>query len=127
MNDRPRRIPLLVWSVTGVYWIGMFIITHLPPSRLPQTRMDDKIQHFIAYAVLAALLMLSLRFTNLSSRSTAWWTIGVCLVYAAIDELLQIPVGRTCSFADWLADATGAITTVCLITSVEAIFAARRV
>lgn len=33
---------------------------------------------------------------------------AVLAVYAAIDELTQIPVGRTGSVNDWLADVVGA-------------------
>jgi VanZ family protein len=36
------------------------------------------------------------------------------LTYGAIDELLQIPVGRVCSLGDWLADAAGVATVVAL-------------
>jgi len=34
-------------------------------------------------------------------------TVLVLATYGAVDELLQIPVGRTCDIADWVFDLLG--------------------
>jgi len=126
MNAWSRRLPRIVWGLTAVYWIGLFVVTHLPPSRLPQTRIDDKLAHFISYAILTALLLASLQFSRLSPRAAAWWTVAVLCVYAAVDELLQIPVGRICSLQDWLADVSGVITVAAFTVAVQSIVESRR-
>lgn len=67
----------------------------------------DKIAHFSAYAILAAL---SLRATLTPTRlATALAVVTAVSVLGAIDEWHQsfIP-GRSMSFADWVADTAGA-------------------
>ena len=127
MTERRPRIALLVWLLTGAYWIGIFYLTHLPPERAPKTRVTDVHAHFTAYAVLAALLLWSLQYTNVSPRAAAWWVIFLCFFYGAVDEVLQIPVGRICSMRDWVADATGAVTVVAIAVVVGAARHVRRV
>jgi dipeptide/tripeptide permease len=91
------------------YWCLIFTLTHIPvvPTGLPAH--SDKVTHLLMYLGLGFLL--------------AWWfhnagRVGVRLfvtvlfiaaVYAAIDELLQKPVGRTADIRDSLADVAGAI------------------
>ena len=125
-TERRPRIALLAWSLTAAYWIGIFYLTHLPPERLPKARVSDVHAHFTAYAVLALLLLWSLRYTDLSSRAAAWWVLGLCLFYGAVDEILQIPIGRICSMSDWVADATGAVTVVAIALVVGAARHVRR-
>jgi|SRR5688500_2994115 VanZ family protein len=126
MPARPPRVALLAWSLTGAYWVGIFYLTHLPPQRVPKTRVADVYAHFAFYAVLAALLLWSLRYTRLSSRAAAWWVVVVGLVYGAVDEVLQIPVGRSCSMKDWLADASGVLTVVAVAVVIGALRHVRR-
>lgn len=126
MTTRPPRIALLAWSLTAAYWLGIFYLTHLPPQRVPKTRIVDVHAHFAAYAVLAAMLLWSLRYTSLSSRAAAWWVVAVGLIYGIVDEVLQIPVGRICSMKDWLADATGVVTVVAVVVVVGALRHSRR-
>ena len=63
---------------------------------------SDKLIHFVAYLGLACLLGLL--------RGPQKWlsSFAVLAVCAVIDELLQIPVGRSCDVADGLADWLGA-------------------
>jgi VanZ family protein len=126
MTPRPPRIALLAWSLTAAYWVGIFYLTHIPPLRVPRTRVSDVHAHFAAYAVLAAMLLWSLRYTNLSPRAAAWWVVFIGLLYGVVDEVLQIPVGRICSMRDWLADATGVATVVSVAIVVGALRHARR-
>jgi VanZ family protein len=67
----------------------------------------DKIAHFSAYGILAAL---SLRATLTPRRVSTVLAVLVCVsVLGAVDEWHQsfIP-GRSMSFADWIADTAGA-------------------
>jgi VanZ family protein len=92
----------------AVYWIVMFLATHLPVQRvMEQLPASDKHLHLGAYAVLGfALPWWSAKHWR--SRWPPVWLYGLILGYAGIDELLQIPVGRSAEWGDWLADAAGA-------------------
>ena len=120
MTEHLTRRSTLLWTITAIYWLALFVATHLPPARVPRLGVSDKISHFAGYAVLAALLLLSLRAKEISLRASAWWAVAICLIYAAIDEYLQIFVGRHSSFDDWFADAAGAVTVASLVIVVGA-------
>lgn len=103
--------PKLWQIVLAGYWLALVAGTHVPAEfpALPSGRAD-KLAHFVAYAVLAGLLAMTWQ------RSAGWltgrhlrWAWIVLVVYAALDELTQIPVGRTASALDWAADALGAL------------------
>ncbi|MHB1033996.1 MAG: VanZ family protein [Pirellulales bacterium] len=91
------------------YWLALFTVTHLPASRVIETRIWDKAAHFVAYAGLAFLLAAawSLR-TTLTLRHYGI-ILAVMAVYGAIDEILQSPVGRDTDARDWLADILGTL------------------
>jgi len=95
----------------AIYWGGIFVGTHLPtiPSAIP--RMNDKVMHFTAFFLLA---MLFCYCTNSSRLWRRFGTIvGVCLLYAALDELTQGLVrGRTPDVWDFLADMGGTLSAV---------------
>lgn len=89
----------------------MFLATHLPVQRvMDQLPANDKHLHFGAYVVLGFALPWWSRERTKHWRSQwhPWLLYALVLSYAAIDELLQIPVGRTAEWGDWLADAIGA-------------------
>ncbi|MFQ5491561.1 MAG: VanZ family protein [Phycisphaerae bacterium] len=102
---------MITWT-WRVYWLGLFVIMHLPkpPGAELTARIGDKVVHAGAYFVLACLGGWSARRRGcrLNRRWLGrWWLIYA--VYAALDELLQaIPsLGRACELGDWLADLTG--------------------
>jgi VanZ family protein len=79
------------------------------PERILETPGSDKVAHFLAYAGLGFLLgawMWVLRLTSLKHFLMAF--VGL-MVWAAIDEWLQIPVNRSAEFLDWVADVLGAM------------------
>lgn len=92
-----------------VLWVAIILVgTSWPSLKFgPDDLALDKIAHFSAYAVLAAL---SLRATLSPRRfaTAASVVLGVSLL-GAVDEWHQsfIP-GRSMSLADWLADTAGA-------------------
>ena len=86
-------------------WIVLAILTHIPiPQSAPDIRNIDKVIHLIAYFPLG-LLLLTCRV-----RGCQHWRgcLLVIAIYGICDELLQIPVGRTASVWDWVADMSGA-------------------
>jgi VanZ family protein len=72
----------------------------------------DKVQHFIAYFVLAAAA--GLWFSPDRRQKRKWKSFfisaAVAMVYGIIDEVHQYFVpGRDCNVWDWLADSIGAV------------------
>jgi VanZ family protein len=97
------------WALTAAYWVGIFVMTHLPPPVVRRMVPDiwDKLAHFLIYFGLAAALGTTLILTYPRRRSIPLWVLGVGFVYGAIDELLQPFVRRDASVLDWVADALG--------------------
>lgn len=64
--------------------------------------------HGAAFAGLALLLTWTTygRFRTFGHH--LGFVLGIIGLYGALDELLQIPVGRSCEFGDWVADVLGA-------------------
>jgi VanZ family protein len=108
-----RGIARFCWAATIIYWIVLFALTHLPAPRLPPVR-NDKMAHFIGYALLAAALMISLRAAGRLSSRSAITVLAIALAYGAIDEWTQaLPfIHRSCELGDWHADAAGAAVAV---------------
>lgn len=105
------------WRITtirtgiAVYWLTMFLATHLPVQQvMEQLPTTDKHLHFGAYAVLGFALPWWGWAATWGLAARLWMVI---LLYAALDELLQIPVGRSAEWGDWFADAAGALIGVC--------------
>jgi VanZ family protein len=95
--------------VLACYWAALFLGTHWPRAHeVLRIGASDKALHFTAYFGLALLVGV-----NWSLRAKfGWRQRGVALllvvVFGALDELTQIPVGRDGSVYDWLADLAGA-------------------
>lgn len=98
----PLRRGLLI-----VIWVLLATLTHIPvPQVVQEMRVSDKLMHLVAYFPLGFLLSQS-RVRGVSSGKACLLVIAV---YGLLDELLQIPVGRTASVFDWIADVIGAAT-----------------
>jgi len=114
-----KRKVLLVYLPLIIYWLILFIATTLPTERLPSLGFTDKINHFIAYFILAVLVSLTLIYQRKSRflfEKAPVATIVICLFYGAVDELHQLLVpGRSAETLDWIADALGTILGVLVI------------
>lgn len=100
-----------------LYWITLFTITTIPQHFVQKLfELQDKIEHFLAYTVLAILLNLSLHFQKKMSKlsyNSALFTFLLITVYAGLDEIHQIIVpGRYADFFDWVADSLGGLSGV---------------
>jgi hypothetical protein len=107
----------------AAYWLALFAGTHIPrvPTAL-QMPGGDKWQHTAAYAGLAFLLA-ALRSTG---RPLTWkvalTVAGAVILYGAVDELTQIPVGRDAEFYDWVADSLGTMIGIGLLAVCRRLF-----
>jgi VanZ family protein len=90
-----------------VYFVMLMVVGHVPLSvQLNSWGYEDKVYHFLAYALLALLLLRFLRAYGYGGRHVPVLLGG--LVYAALDEAAQALVpGRFVSFLDFLANAAG--------------------
>ena len=92
------------------YWGLWFLGTHLPlPSHGEFPKHSDKGMHLIAYAGLSFLLLLWISTIRKLEFRHFVMVFTVTALYAAADELLQIPVNRTCDIYDALADCLGSV------------------
>lgn len=96
-------------ALLAAYWFALLAATHVPWRAARRIEHADKVGHFIAYAILAALLYATGR---LVFRRSAWLLAGIYLliaVYATVDEWSQTFVPRrTADLYDWYADLAGA-------------------
>lgn len=103
-----RRLLGKDWTLIA-FWLLAFIATHLP--RIPQSikPVSDKTLHSVSFTILAGLLswVLHNRVTGIVRHGAI--VIVIIALYGAVDELLQIPVGRHCDFYDWIADMVGGV------------------
>lgn len=99
---------LLLWISFGVSLLGAFTMTHLPPRRVPDFHVNDKILHMVGFALLAALLATCLFIARGGIAVRLALVLLPLAGYAAIDELTQPFFGRMCEFDDWMSDISGA-------------------
>jgi VanZ family protein len=72
----------------------------------------DKVEHFIAFGLLATALVRTALIRRLG-RWQAPAAIALVSLYGASDEIHQLfTSGRTCDVFDWIADTTGAAVAV---------------
>ena len=109
----------MVYTPLVAYWIILFIATTLPATSMPSFGVVDKVNHLLAYFILAILLFLTLLFQQkvpLSLNKAAAYALIICSLYGMLDEVHQIFIpGRSAEFLDFLADACGALLGVLLM------------
>jgi VanZ family protein len=109
-----------VYLPLAIYWIVLFIGTTLPADEIPHFfNSQDKLEHFLAYLGLAALINLTLFLQNkivLDHSKAFLLSILFVMIYGAIDEIHQIWIpSRVCDFFDWCADSLGGFTGAAII------------
>jgi VanZ family protein len=105
-----RRLAVVARWATVTVFLAMFIGTHLPAQVTNEIVYHDKLIHFWAYLTLSFLAVSSWDLSIGGLRPIHFlviWMAGA--VYGAIDELTQIPVGRSCDAWDWMFDVAGVL------------------
>ncbi|MBY4129142.1 VanZ family protein [Rhodococcus fascians] len=98
LSPTTYRIPLAVTFVVAL------IVLFTPASGVPSGfEHSDKVIHFVLFATLAY----TSRLAGIGWARTALWVPA----FAVVSEILQaiLPLGRSGSVADALADAAGAV------------------
>ena len=110
--------------VLVLYWLAIFVGTHLPDLGLVLNRIpmvNDKVKHFTAFFFLGSLLCY---VTNSKRWFRRFALIGVAgMAYAAVDEITQnfVP-GRYPDVLDFVADTAGLWTAILLYVSAKYIY-----
>lgn len=108
------RLQTALRTAVALYWIALFLATHLPVEAvLAELPPSDKQLHFWSFALLGCGLPVLADPQSRFRWSRGALLFGILAVYAAVDELLQIPVGRSAEFLDWLADVAGGALGLC--------------
>ena len=88
----------------AVIWISLVILTHIPvPQTVQGLGVSDKLIHLVGYFPLGLLLPAC----RVRGCETWWRCLIVIGIYGLLDEVFQMPVGRTASVFDWVADVLG--------------------
>jgi VanZ family protein len=96
-----------------VYWVVLFISTHMPASGLPSEPPfphADKLVHLGGYAVLAFVAAAAWTWRRTLFLRDYLILLAGLSSYGVLDEALQMlpAVQRNADVLDWAADTTGA-------------------
>src|SRR5262245_35313285 len=107
---RSWKLVAILVLVAAVYWLAMFVATHLPIRTTPvgDPYSLDKLEHLTAFATLAALLNVVATAIGFRSWKASALIIILIGLYALMDESTQVSP-RSPEVLDWLADICGAI------------------
>lgn len=126
---RARRRVVNWFVLLAVYWLALLAATHVPWRAARRIEHADKVGHFVAYAILAALLYATGRMVLRSRVALVAAVFTLIAAYATLDEWLQTFVPRrTADVYDWIADLAGASValTLCVTASRLPVAAWRR-
>jgi len=107
----------VVATLPVLWWVTIFVATHIPAQNLPTTPVGDKTEHYLAYGILAFLTCLVFRLRGTSALRSAVMTLAACAAYGAFDELTQPFFNRVADVWDWVADVVGAATGTLICTA----------
>lgn len=101
-----------------------FMATHYPIHGVPRPFSHvDKVVHALAYMTLSMSVLVSWELAIGALRPQHYFTVWlVGTLYAAFDEVTQIPVGRSCDGLDWLADIAGIVVGLTLFRLLRPLF-----
>ena len=117
-----NRYETLIRTGLILYWVLLFIATHIPLVKGTLPPGTDVPIHFIAYAGLSFLVVWWLSFKwDILSPKRLIMVLVVLSCYGVLDELIQgIPVlRRHPSLDDWVADTLGALLGITLFLLVR--------
>ena len=117
MNTFLRAIPKLALLAAIIVVLAIAYLSLTPSNELPSPRLNDKINHFIAYAVLAVCAVMG-RF-----GAKVFAVLAAVITYGFVIEALQgiMGLGRSASWLDGLANVVGAIFGVLIALAIEKI------
>ncbi len=115
------RHPRVLAGLFAAYWIAIFTLTHIPMPEVEGVPQNtDKFVHFVFYGGFVWCLSLWLSAWNDWNAKLALLILAAAAVYAALDEVLQIPIeSRTGDVWDFAMDVVGASLALMLFSLVR--------
>lgn len=108
---------------TLLFLVAMFIGTHVPCESVASVQFSDKWIHFLAYTTLTFGILASWELSTGPLLPMHYFVVWfAATLYAVIDEVTQIPVGRNCDGLDWLCDVLGIIVGLTLFRCLHPLF-----
>ncbi len=105
-----RRLASRARTLAIAYVAILFAGTHFPSDTVSGFSWDDKLIHLSGYAALTFFVLVGWDLTIGVLRAKHYFAVWLAgTIYAAADEITQIPVGRTCDINDWAADMFGIV------------------
>ena len=113
-----RRLPAYCPAILTALLILYLSLIREPRLTLPPFTGADKIAHCGMYLLLAGLFTFGRLANHAKGWTCTWLVILLCSLYGGGIELLQAYCfpPRTGDWADWLADAAGAVSGTYLMT-----------
>jgi VanZ family protein len=111
VDSRRSRLIAITTSIAALYWVSIFVATHLPikPTPLGIPGSFDKVEHVVAFAGLAGLLCIAGTCRSMPRQPLFAAVLGLIALYGMFDEFTQLFVPRrSFEMADWMADMLGA-------------------
>jgi VanZ family protein len=109
MNEATKRRIRTTRFTLSIYWLAMFIGSHMPMAPIRTESHYDKLIHFAAFAGLAFFMAFYRGLLGRMTRNAYTTIFVIAAIYGIFDELTQMLIaGRTADPFDWLADITGA-------------------
>jgi len=100
-----HRAPAIFWALV------LFTLSSIPKLQSPfhLSKWDDKLNHFVAYAILGALTLRAFSVNRpVPQKRELSMSLAVGFFYGALDEVHQYFVpGRFMDHKDFIADAAG--------------------
>jgi VanZ family protein len=121
----PPRLRRTAWMLTAFYAAFHFVMTHIPPGKLPTPHVPDKTLHFLSYGFLSGCLYVSLWLGGMPIKRAALMVMFLAASFGVFDEILQKPVGRTPELMDWVADVSAALVAVTCFTLLRLVMTKR--
>jgi VanZ family protein len=114
------RITTILWWLPAVAWAATIAyLSNQPPSDSPPIWFlaNDKLDHAVAFGLLASLAMVAFRKGHRwALPRSAWGGVLAIALYGLIDEVHQaFTPGRIADPLDWLADVAGALAVTMLV------------
>ncbi|MFC1543011.1 VanZ family protein [Candidatus Neomarinimicrobiota bacterium] len=100
----------LLWAI--LYALLIIVLSTIPGQSYPDTMWlsQDKIIHFCEYGIFAILLSRAFVSRATGQRQVLLFALVIAGTFGALDETYQLLIpGRDSSYADWIADVTGAL------------------
>jgi VanZ family protein len=99
-----------IWSVIVLY------ISLTPANKIPKTNLFtinnfDKVVHFGMYFILSAIICKILLARNINKTTLFLITVFISVILGGLLEIIQgiLPINRSCSMGDFIANSIGGI------------------